>query len=226
MKIRLIIYLILVFQTILCNSQNLGQFEKNKLQGNYDTLVSKNLIFDEESHETEYFVVTGNDTSDFEIVFSQNADNGKIYIIAKYELLYKKGKLYKTRIIEFEKILQSAKHDFNYDSLSTIVLGRLVSTGDLAIAVTNEFIKKYGNKFEKVDYTYVPKFLLESKLAKDINKLFRPYSLQLDNISIEKLGFIPSKYITASSIIDTPKSEIPEKIIDCMIWIELKKLKK
>ncbi len=221
MNINQIIFFVLIFQAFLCSSQNIKQFDQNITIENNDTLVSKILLFENEDPETEYFVVTKTDTSDFIVVFSQDENNGKIDIIVQYDLLYKNGKLYKSKIKEFEKILNYAKNDFNYDSLSTLVLGRLITTGDLAIDITKEFIHKYGNKFENTDYKYVPDFLLESKLAKDINKLFEPYSIQVSDIIIEKLGFIPSEFISSSSIIETPKNKIPEKIIDCMIWIEL-----
>lgn len=223
MKPHRIILLVLIFQYFFCCCQDLKHFEQNIILNINDTLVSKNVIIDNEIIEIEYFITTKTDTSDFIVIFSQNGSNGKINIIAHYDLLYKNGKLYELKIKEFEKILNKAKYDFNYDSLSTLVLGRLVTTGDLAIDVTKEFISKYGNKFEPTDYKYVPDFLLESKLAEDINKLFEPYSIEVGDIDIEKLGFIPSESIISSSIIETPKNKIPEKIIDCMIWIVLNK---
>jgi len=226
MKFHILIFIFSFLQIIDCNCQTIEHDEKTPSLNVIDTLVLKKIITHQNKHDIEYSVITENDTSDFTIVFSKNEYFGKITIIAQHDLLYNGEKLYKSKLKEFETILHRAEKDIDFDSLSTIVIGRLVTTGDLAIAVTNEFIDKYGNRFEKTDYNYVPEFLLESKLAKDINKLFRPYSLQIDNISIEKLGFIPSEYITSSSIIETPRSEIPEKIIDCMIWIDLKKFKK
>jgi len=226
MKFHILIFIFSFLQIIDCNCQTIEHVDKTPSLNVIDTLVLKKIITHQNKQDFEYSVITENDTSDFKIVFSKNENFGKITIIAQHNLLYNGEKLYKSKLKEFETILHRAEKDIDFDSLSTIVIGRLVTTGDLAIAVTNEFINKYGNRFEKSDYNFVPEFLLESKLAKDINKLFRPYSLQIDNISIEKLGFIPSEYITSSSIIETPRNEIPEKIIDCMIWIDLKKFKK
>ena len=226
MKVQILIFIISILRIIDCNGQTLGHDKNIPSQRVIDTLVSKNIIIDQNYQDIEYYLIVENDTSDFRIVFSKNVNNGEIIVSAQHNLTYNEGKLYKSKLKELKRILCRAEEDINYDSLSTLLIGRLITTGDLAIAVTNEFINKYGDRFDKTDYKYVPKFLLESKLADDINKLFRQYSLYVDNISIEKLGFIPSEFITSSSIIETPRSEIPEKIIDCMIWIDLKKIKK
>ncbi len=221
----LIYFLTFTFLALFCNGQTFKKTEQKRIidhANNGDTLVLKNQMLYIEPNETDYFVVVNNDTSNFIITFRKDINSQKFTIDARYHSLYRKGKLYKTKIIELEKVLKNASNDFNLDSLSTLVLGQLVITGDLAIEVTNEFIIRYGNDFKTTDFDKVPDFLMDSKLTKDINKLFKPYDLQVDQIRIEKLGFIPSENVYLLSIIETKQNEIPEKIIDCMIWIEFK----
>lgn len=67
------------------------------------------------------------------------------------------------------------------------------------------------------------RFLKESKLGGDLDDLFKPYSITVDNVSIEKLFFTSRKELYWASKIETDKTNIPEKILDCSIGVTLKK---
>ncbi len=168
---------------------------------------------------TSYSAVVNKDTSDFAVIFSEDKEGGKVRVIANYNT---GSRPYETRMKELEKILPVAKNDYSFDSLVSIQIGRLVNTGDLAIDVSKEFIDKYGSDFkiDVNDYREIANFLSESKMGRDINKLIAPYSREIDKVQVEKVFFIDKESINSSEINHT-KKEIPEKILDCSVWVEL-----
>lgn len=103
-------------------------------------------------------------------------------------------------------------------------IGRLILTGDLAIAITEEYRNKFGEK-EKIttaDYSEISDFLLESRLTKDLNELFEPYSKSVEKVSIEKAFFTTRDELVNYSRVSKDTSDIPNKILDCITWIKFK----
>ncbi len=204
---------------------------KNGSSLNTDTIVlSRNISEDRMSggskRETAYFIVSGADTSDFRIVFSESEEDGKIWMRIPDNDYDIREKTYINRMNEIKKVLPKAKTDYNPDSLNSIYMGRLVSYGDLAIQVTNEYIAKFGKKYKIVDSDYkkIAGFLLESTLAKDLNQLFEPYSLRVKEIYIEKTFFMSTGgNFPSSSKIKTDHLEIPDEILDCIVSLTLEK---
>jgi hypothetical protein len=172
---------------------------------------------------TGYFLVIGKDTSDYMVVFSENKDDGKVMIDARYDRYNKKGKLFKTRLTEFKKILRLAQQNYNLDSLSGIGIGRLVSTGDLAVEISKKFSAKYGDDYEISDYKPITDFLFESDLRECIDTLFEPYSVLVKRIGVEKVFFTSKRELYFSSLVEADSSEIPARILDCITWIYLEK---
>jgi hypothetical protein len=170
---------------------------------------------------TGYFVINGKDTSNFTCVFVELKDSGKVVI--DLNIPYPKdGVTYRQRMSELQKILPVAKKDFNFDSLRSIYLGRLVQNGDVAIEITEQYIDKFGQPKKITDYRKVETFLKESQLGKDFNKILCPYSIAVESISSEKLQFFSKKELYFMSKIETDTTKIPEKILDCMTWVILK----
>ncbi len=123
-----------------------------------------------------------------------------------------------------EKDICSILFLFKFDSLSGMSIGRLILTGDLAIAVTEEYRNKFGEK-EKIttaDYSEISDFLLESRLTKDLNELFEPYSKSVEKVSIEKAFFTTRDELVNYSRVSKDTSDIPNKILDCITWIKFK----
>ena len=217
-----VIFVTIVF--VACLNQNRNQIEAP--QDNSDTIIAKKNITEEiagsafRKRATGYFQIVNKDSSDFMVVFSEGKD-GKVRIGCRYDQLNRKGKLYKTRINEFKRIINSAKSYYDLDSLSSIGVGRLISTGDLAISITNEYINKYGNDFKTIDYKRVTDFLLDSKLTRDINEILRPYSKRVKMIECEKIFFTTKEDLYWASIVETDSTLVPDKLLDCMTWIIL-----
>lgn len=217
---------------ISCSNQTGKKKEaeiKAKTVNSNDTIIGMKDITNEiagstyRKRATEYFTIVNKDTSDFMPIIGESKDNGRIGI--NQNLTYsKKNKIYSQRLIELKLILPEAAKEYNFDSLTTMSNGRLILSGDLAIIVTEEYKRKFGNK-EKVttaDYKGISDFLLESTLAKDLNELLKPYSKSVSRISIEKAFFTDKLELLRYSKISRDSTEIPDKILDFVTWIEFK----
>lgn len=172
---------------------------------------------------TAYFVITGSDTSDFKVVFAEEKENGLIGISIHYDQIKRKGKSFSNRMEELKLILPVAQTEYNFDSLRNISVGRLVSTGDLAVTISREYNEKFKGSYTTENYKQISGFLLESALADEFNNIFKPYQLNVSHISIEKAFFTSKKELYWASKIETDSTEIPDKILDCITWIRLEK---
>lgn len=195
-----------------------------------DTLVLSKNVIENIAGSTflkkaiAYFVVAGPDTSDFQVVFSKEKENGSIGISIKYDQMNRKGKSFDQRMKELKLILPEAETAFNFDSLQNISIGRLVSTGDLAIRISKQYAEKFGNNFATDDYGVISNFLLESALAEEFDLLFKPYHRVVSHISIEKVFFTSKKELFLASLIEADTTQIPGKILDCITWLGLERL--
>jgi homoaconitase/3-isopropylmalate dehydratase large subunit len=173
---------------------------------------------------TNYFVVHGRDTSDFRCVFAESNEGGKVRIFMKTPYSDSKTS-YRQRMDEMKRILPVAAKEYNFDSLISLSLGRLVETGDLAVKVTREYIGKYGNNYNLrlKDYKPVADFLKESELGKDLDTLFLPFSVTVKRIVIEKLFFTTREELLRNGTIEYNISAIPYRILDCITWVQLGK---
>ncbi len=210
---------------------------------NTDTITgSKNLINQIAGSAyllkaTGYFIISVNDTSGFMPIFSESKENGKINIDLNlpYSGLKKPlpekihindSKPYSLWFKELEIILQTASKEFNLDSLSSISIGRLILTGDLAVEITKAYKNKFGDneKITTADYHDIENFLLTSKLATEVNKLLKPYNLKCTKISIEKTFFTTKGDLLNNSVLQTMPEDIPETILDCITWVITKQV--
>ena len=167
----------------------------------------------------EYYLIQNGDTSLFNCTFTEAKEKSRISLDLNFQ--HSSPSLtYLEKLEELKLILPEASLDFNFDSLSSIHLGRLVSTGDLAIAVANQYQKEFGAQSKQPPYSVFSAFLMKTKLAGDINMLFLPYGLSVKSISIEKLFFTTSAELLSTKIEETPEL-IPAKIPDCIIWVNL-----
>ena len=195
-----------------------------------DTIIGKKGITHEiagsayRKRATGYFVIVNNDTSDFMPIFSESKDDHMIGI--DLNLPYARHtKTFVQRISELKLILPFASKEFNFDSLKSISIGRLILTGDLAIDITKQYRKKFGDseRIRTEDYQKISDFLLESKLTSDLNELFKPFLISVEKIRIEKVFFTTKSELLNYNKLDKNTTEIPVKILDCMTWIRLKK---
>lgn len=213
------------------NGQPLVSYADIEKRAPVDTMVGSTVITHEiagaafRKRAQRYFIVIDKDTSDFSCIFYESKESGKVGIDLKSSS-FKKGIPYRKRLEELRVILPRAARDFNFDSLESVSLGRLVSTGDLAIAVTNQYRRQFGYRHKIEPYRTVAGFMKESAIGTDLNRLFKPYFLTVDHVSIEKLFFATQKELYGASRIETDSAYVPEKILDCITWVTMKKQQK
>lgn len=220
---------LLVFLTG-CNDNRQNNFvliaTDNKIT--IDTIVGSKTINDEiagsafRKRAIGYFVIINKDTSDFTCIFTESKKSSEVGIDLNIKY-FKASMTYQKRLDELKIILPKAATDFNFDSLSSISLGRLILSGDLAIEVTKEYRQKFGTSNNLESYAAVEQFLKESKLGSDIDTIFKKYSLSVEKVSIEKLFLTSRDELYWASKIETDSSNIPDKILDCLTWVKLKK---
>lgn len=221
---------LLIFLLTACNDnrQNGAPQTVNKIKTSDSLNVGSKIITDEiagsafRKRAIGYFVVTDKDTSDFTCIFYESKDGSKVGIDLNIPYL-KATMAYRQRIDELKTILPKAAMDFDFDSLTSIRFGRLILSGDLAIEVTKQYGQKFGTSNTVPDDKTVELFLRESKLGSDLDGIFKPYSISVDNISLEKLFFTTKKELFWTSKIETDSANVPDKILDCMLIAELKK---
>lgn len=193
-----------------------------------DTLVGSKTITNEiagsvyRKRATGYFLIANSDTSDFVCIFAESKHGGQVSMDIRFE---KRSMTYRERMAELEKILPEAKKDFEFDSLRSLYLGRLVFNGDIAIDVTKQYQHRFGKTDNVVDLKTASQFLKESKLGTDLNELFNQYSISVDRVSPEKLFFTTKRELYWASKVETDTTEIPDKILDCMTWVGLRSRK-
>ena len=171
----------------------------------------------------DYFLVEGQDTSGFHCTLSESKENGKVNIDINFQ--HSPSTLsYREKMEELKKILPVAAGDFNFDSLNNIHLGRLIAGGDLAISVSKEYLQQFGNKEKTESYSVVAQFLKNSTLGSDMNSLFNPLGLRVKSVSIEKLFFSKIKNHQEIGKLETDSTQLPEKILDCIVWVNLERM--
>jgi hypothetical protein len=221
---------LLIFLVFACSGhrQNSDSQTITKIKTSDSLKVGSKIITDEiagsafRTKAIGYFVICDKDTSDFTCVFYESKDGGKVGIDLNIPYL-KASMAYRKRMDELETILPKAAKDFDFDSLTSIRFGRLILSGDLAIDVTKQYEQKFGTSNKVVDYKTVELFLKESKLGTDIDRIFKPYSISVDNVSLEKVFFTTKEDLFWASKIEIDSVDIPDKILDCMLTLNLKR---
>jgi len=229
MSIKLTLGLLAIFLTASNNNRQYSIAQtttENKVI--IDTIVGSKTITDEiagsayRKRAIGYFVIINKDTSDYTCILTESKDGGNVGIDLHIPYL-KASMSYSQRLAELKILLPSAAKDFNFDSLRGISFGRLVLSGDLAIDVTKQYFQKFGTSDKLESYTTVGQFLKESKLGTDLNILFKPYSISVDKVSIEKLFLTSRQDLYWASKIETDTTKVPDKILDCITWATLTK---
>jgi hypothetical protein len=165
-----------------------------------------------------YFVVDKGDTSSLMFVFSEAKESEKINLLFR-ESERRRAITYRQKLEQLKKILPEAAKDFKIDSLDAVSIGRLIFNGDIAVELTEEFLKS-GNP--QLDNYHLALFMKDSRLAKDMNEVFSGYSIRVNGFSLEKTHFSSKEVLLRVSSIERDSTTIPEKIIDCQTWISFK----
>lgn len=195
-----------------------------------DTLIQSQWLHEsmpEASHlvtSEKFFLVIKKDTSDFNCLVNKLKENRKytfqISITSGYST-------YAQRLRELQKLVPEINRKYPIDSLQSIFLGRLIYYGDLAIGITQAYHRHYSEStiVSTKHYPSIASFLLKTQLAEDFNKILRPYGVAIQNISVEKIFFADKKELLTLGRVSSPTDSIPEKILDCLIWMEIDRIK-
>ena len=137
---------------------------------------------------------------------------------------FKRRKAYEKLLGELEKILPTAAKSYDLDLLDYIYLGRLMTLGDMAVTITNQYNEAFGEEstIPVADYPKIEQLLLESPLASDLNKVLEPYGVSIDNFHIEKVIFITKEQLFEENKVETDSHKVPAHLLDCMIGIKVK----
>lgn len=191
-----------------------------------DTVIGSKVITNElagsmyRKRAKGYFVIHQGDTSAFTCTFSQAKSNGKISI----DMRFRNDMSYRQQWAEVNKVIPLAMKDFgvNMDSLSTVFISRLITTGDLAIQVSRQYYQRFGDD-RTLSHHKVSSFLMQTALVSEWNAMLQPYGVIVDTVSTEKNFFASKQDVFDASRIETDSLQVPGKILDCMIWIKLKR---
>lgn len=211
----LIIFSILFFESCRNNSEPTKQTIRQTLN---DTIIGKKIIrrSDQKIENAVYFLIHDNDTSNLRYEFSQNLAGEVEIVVYDNNPLLSPTQSYREEAIEQKLILREAANDFDLRSLEKIWDLSLTVTGDLAIQITKQLPPEYLNK--SLNNLDVAQFLLASKLTKDLDELLKPYGKKIKRYVVEKAQFLDSSIFFKYNKIETPRSEIPSKILDAQIW--------
>lgn len=195
-----------------------------------DTIIGSKNITDEiagsayRKHAKSYFIIVDKDTSDFQPIWAEAKVGGNVSLFLN--LPYAKRSItYRQINKELQKILPAAKQDFNFDSLKTISFGRLILSGDLAVIVSQEYLQKFGEKAMEEGWpsNKIYNFMQNSRLVQEVNTIFKPYSLSVETIYCEKAFFTTKKDLFWASKVETDSAKVPNRILDCILFVKLKK---
>ncbi len=162
-----------------------------------------------------YFIITDGDTSDINFIFSEEKDGKAVFM--SFSEPEPSTVTYRQKLEQLKQVLPEAAKDFRIDSLNGALIRTLASNGDIAIDVTEEFMKLDSSRFE---YGYIESFLKDSKLARDMNEMFADYSIKVKRFYIEKLHYTSKEDLLWMSVIEQDTATIPDRVIDCITWID------
>jgi hypothetical protein len=210
------------------------QREREKSSGEHagvltDTIVGTKRITNEvagmnyRKRAKAYFIIAGADTSDFQCIFLQAKNDGRVSI----DIRYRKHLSYDQQQALLAKILPFAMRDFNVDpdSLNTIFVSRLITSGDLAVRIAQQYDREFAAD-RSLTHAKVSSFLMRTDLVKDWNNLLSAHQVAVDTVYTEKNFFTAKEQVFMWSTIKTDSLTVPNQLLDCMIWLRLKSIGK
>lgn len=230
-----IIFIFLFLFLYSCDKIKTTTINKN----NNDTIAIETTVPDEVAtfpNEKKYFIAVNKEILEIFCTFDKINDNeislqvdyfDNRTLLSDSSAVGKKNDRISSHKISYEeqmkllcKIFEKADTKYNLSNMHSIIFGELINNGDLAVEVTNVYYKRYG-KEALCDYKYIEQIIENSSLKKYLNDALKPYSLSVDTINIEKAFFVSKTKLFETKKIKYPPSEIPEKILNCSIYVTL-----
>ncbi|TKC65017.1 hypothetical protein FBD94_00190 [Pedobacter hiemivivus] len=174
--------------------------------------------------EKEYFVVIKNDTSSFSGTVIENKATGKVSIgyrrdpyertprsfssddtaaVAYDEPLKKPAKKLncKDQMRQIELILSYASMDFNLSKSHSLRFAMSAIDG-FSQNIAKQYLSKYGEKFPYGGNKNAAELVKSSRLTAALNKALAPYSLIIDKVSIDGLGYTRAQHAQDNARLD------------------------
>jgi hypothetical protein len=116
-----------------------------------------------------------------------------------------------------QNMLHEVAKDFDLQRTTSIFLGRLVYTGDLALRVSKQLEEANwdGNRKE------LQTLLEKSAVVKAYQEMLTPFGMNIKGVSFEKVMHMDKESLLNFATITVPDSEQPEQVVDCMLWLIL-----
>jgi len=171
-------------------------------------------------------VVAGKDTSDFVVslfVDRQLYRSEIIEVNMSYEGITKP---YLQRMTEIRLILANESKRWDLGNLKTIRMGRLIDQGELCLTVSRAYGEVFGFQTKKPDRKRFQQFLNQSRIVMDFNRLLLPYGLEVRRVCYKKLLFADPELYQNRPMNRIDSSMIPEKLVDFIAYLKIKKIKK
>jgi len=218
------LYCLIFIASFLSCSKKQSTIPESKVQ---DTIIAKVYIKSDDYRKiTRYSLVIAGDSSKT-CIFSNLDSEGKVNLHiglgnSNRQANYIERKPYQQRYNEIKKLIPHVADDLDVDSLENVSIGFLIETGDLAIDVSREYYKRYGNpgrinwkQINTKQREQINKLLLTSRTNEDLNRLLTPLRKKISKVNpIEKLMFEPKKTVLKYSVVESNTTQIPEYILD------------
>lgn len=179
-------YLILIAISIVSCTNFQKQNVKSREVEDSDTIVKSHKIKSSLSQEVKYFLILNKKPSNFKVVFKEHLYMNKrsVYVTMQTSLDTNE---HKKRMAEFAKIITKASDDFVLDTI-VLNLGQLSKLGGVSAEITKEYqVQHRRDSCNWSDYKMVAELIQKSSFCKQLNWVFKPYSMRVDHVAIEKL---------------------------------------
>lgn len=146
--------------------------------------------------------------------------HGKVDILMQGQ--YSQPVSYRMELRYLQQLLPLIARRFPLDSLDCISLGSIADHPDLAVSLTEEYVRKFGSLGQQ-DPQSIDAFFDHSGVAQDFNRLLSPYSTGVKHVGVEKLSISAgTRKLLDRNALESDTAQIPDKVLDGTLYIYLR----
>jgi hypothetical protein len=112
-------------------------------------------------------------------------------------------------------ILEELANDYALNRTSSIFLGRLLYTGDLALQTTKEIQTANWDG----SHAQLNLLLPQTEVVRAYQTILSPFGLTVRDVSIEKVMLAEKSSLLNFATITMPENEQPDRVLDGMLWL-------